>query len=35
VIERSGNVALCRCGGTGNQPFRDGSHKRVGFRSAR
>jgi uncharacterized Fe-S cluster protein YjdI len=35
VLERSGKVALCRCGGTANQPFCDGSHKRVGFRSAR
>ena len=34
-IERSGKVSLCRCGGTANQPFCDGGHKRVGFRSAR
>ncbi len=35
VLERTGKVALCRCGGTGNQPFCDGSHERVGFRSIR
>lgn len=35
VLERRGKVALCRCGGIGNQPFCDGSHQRVGFRSAR
>ena len=30
-LEAGKDVYLCRCGQSGNKPFCDGSHKRVGF----
>jgi uncharacterized Fe-S cluster protein YjdI len=33
VVRESERMALCRCGGTRNQPFCDGGHLRVGFKS--
>ena len=29
--EMSETIYLCRCGGSGNKPYCDGSHKRNGF----
>jgi len=30
-IETQGPVYLCRCGGSGNKPFCDGTHNSMGF----
>lgn len=33
TIQRVQTARLCRCGGSANKPFCDGSHARIGFRS--
>jgi NADPH2:quinone reductase len=34
LIREDTRVALCRCGASGNKPFCDGSHRRIGFQTA-
>lgn len=34
LIREDTRLALCRCGASGNKPFCDGSHRRVGFKTA-
>jgi CDGSH-type Zn-finger protein len=34
-IETKPWIALCRCGGSGNKPFCDGTHAKIGFSSSK
>ena len=34
VVARMESAKLCRCGGSSNKPFCDGTHARIGFKSS-
>jgi CDGSH-type Zn-finger protein len=33
TIKRTSKAFLCRCGGSANKPFCDGTHTKIGFRT--